>query len=550
MADVLLINTNFYGVPELQEPVGIEGLAGIMRAAGQAVELVDPTVDGQSLDETTGRVLAGAPARVVGIGAFTDQNVTLGWVSDLASRLRGAGWKSHITAGGYGATVRFADYLERIPAIDSVVLGGGEFTFPELVARVASDAALDGISGLAYRAGVGAGGGAGGADIAWTRPRRVTDLDALPFPARDLLKARRIKYGPRAMAYILAGNGCPYQCTYCSIKSYLAFHDGPVYCKKSAPAIADEMASIVRDLDVTNFTLLDDNFVVADAAGMARLRLLRDELLGRGLTVKLLVMTRPDSLTAEALDILKDMGTESIFIGIEAVHPDDLALYNRKGSSRVDRALGLLKDKGFGLDLDSGRRVRVGFIGFNPLSTLDTLEANVRFFVRHQIPPKTLFQRVRIHRNTELRDIIAVQGLLLRDPDQHMDFTEDVYRFKHPEVGMIYELSQRLLREYYDLRQRVRRVEKCIALGGDGYPDISLSGCAESIDRMVVGSLGEMVAAARRGGDVEAALEACYGKTAAQFDALYREGGLAARVEELERRLKDSGRYVEADFHL
>ena len=549
MPDVLLINVNFYGVPELQEPVGIEQLAGIMRAAGHTVELCDPTIDGDSLDVTVERILRGPPARVVGIGAFTDQAVTLRWVGEVASRLRTAGWEGHIIAGGYGATVRFRDYLAEIPALDAVVLGGGELTFPELTARVTAGRDLEGVLGLARRAG---------ADVAWTRPRRVTDLDRLPPPARDLLKARRAKYGPRTMAYILAGNGCPFQCTYCSIKSYLAFHDGPVYCKKSARVIADEMEGIVTGLDVTNFTLLDDNFVVLDAEGIARLRGLRDEIRRRGLKVKLLVMTRPDSITAEVLDILKEMGTESIFIGVEAVHADDLAVYNRKGSRRVDSALELLQEKGFGLDLYSARRCRIGFIGFNPMSSLDTLEANVRFFARHRVPPKTLFQRVRIHRNTELRDIVAREGLLRHDPEQHMDYSEDVYRFKHPEVGVIYDLCQRLLREHYGMRNRVRRVEKCIALGGDDYPDISLAGCARAIDERVVGFLGELVAAARASAaaaagaaaDVPAALEACYRRAAADIAAYYDRERLEAKVSALERRLKADGRYMEADFHL
>jgi len=544
LADVLLINTNFYGIPELQEPIGIEQLAGVVRAAGFTVQLDDPTIDGDSMETTLDRILALPEPRLVGVSAFTDQNVTLRHVGEVVRRLRAAGWKSHITVGGYGATVRFADYLNETPEIDSVVVGGGEFTFPELARRILGGRALEGTQGLALGRG---------ADIVHTRPQRVADLDSLPLPARDLLRARREKYGRRTMAYILAGNGCPYQCTYCSIKSYLAFHEGPVYCKKSARVLADEIEDIVNELDVQNFTLLDDNFVVPDAEGMDRLRRLRDELRRRELQVKLLTMTRPDSITPEAVDILKEMGTYSIFIGIEAVHPDDLKLYNRQGSRHVDRALRILNDKGFGCDLYSERRCRIGFIGFNPLSTLDTLEANAAFFLRHGMPPKTLFQRVRIHRNTELREIIAARGLLRHDPDQHMDYTEDVYDFKHPEVGLIYELTQRLFNEAYVMRQRIRKVEKSISLNRLNYPD-SLRGYASDIDRRTVVFLRDLVAAARAaqqaGGDVTAALEDCYRRTAASVEEFYAEERLEARVGELERRLREEGHWMEADFHL
>ena len=542
MTDVVLLNLNFYGVPEIQEPIGIEQLAGVLRHRGFTVRLVDPTVRGDSMEETL-EVLLQDPGRVLGIGAFSDQTATMKQVGELVERLRRRGCQSHVTLGGYGATIRHREYLEGMPEVGSVVLGGGEYAFPELVERVLAGRELDGLRGVAYRSG--------GAVVS-SRPRRVDDLDALPFPARDLLEARRELYGERTMAYVLAGNGCPFQCTYCSIKSYLASQEGPVYCKKSPEKIVEEIDSVVSRYGVTNFTLLDDNFVVPDREGMDRLRALRDGLAERGLRVRLLVMTRPDSITEEAVDILKEAGVKSIFIGVEAVHPEDLKIYNRKGSQHVDRALEILKSRGFGLDLDSDLRCRIGFISFNPFSSLETLRANVDFFRRHRIPPKTLFQRVRIHKNTELRAIVEEAGLLVKgDADQHMDYSEEVYRFKHPEVASIYRLAEKLFRERYGVRQRIRRVEKCVRLQGLEAPGEPLDGLAAEVDHLLVEFLGSLVEeAAAGGGDVDGRLEESYDRYSRRLDEFCRRHDLERRLGELEDWLKRNGWYITADFHL
>jgi len=103
--------------------------------------------------------------------------------------------------------------IEDCPDIDSVVTGEGEITVVEMLARLGSGADLDGVEGLAYRQGN---------EIKKNPPRPlITDLDALPFPARELL-GEAGKYIPppatykrKPVAVIMTARGCNRNCLYC-----------------------------------------------------------------------------------------------------------------------------------------------------------------------------------------------------------------------------------------------------------------------------------------------------------------------------------------------
>jgi anaerobic magnesium-protoporphyrin IX monomethyl ester cyclase len=103
--------------------------------------------------------------------------------------------------------------LEDCPEMDAVVTGEGEITVVEILARLESGADLDGVKGVAFRSG---------AEIRKNQPRPlITDLDSLPFPARELL-GEAGKYIPppatykrRPVAVIMTARGCNRKCLYC-----------------------------------------------------------------------------------------------------------------------------------------------------------------------------------------------------------------------------------------------------------------------------------------------------------------------------------------------
>ncbi|HEB49425.1 MAG TPA: radical SAM protein [Desulfobulbus sp.] len=118
-----------------------------------------------------------------------------------------------IAVGGpYPMAVR-RQCLARCRWIDGVVTGEGEITVVALVDRLAGGRPLEGVPGIVYRDGI---------EIRDNGDRElITDLDSLPFPARELLGTpdRYIPapatYRRRPVAVIMTSRGCDRKCIYC-----------------------------------------------------------------------------------------------------------------------------------------------------------------------------------------------------------------------------------------------------------------------------------------------------------------------------------------------
>ena len=98
-------------------------------------------------------------------------------------------------------------------AIDAVVTGEGELTVVEMLERLSHGESLAGVKGVAFR---------DGDNIIKNPPRPlITDLDSLPFPARELL-GDAINYIPppatykrKPVAVIITARGCNRRCIFC-----------------------------------------------------------------------------------------------------------------------------------------------------------------------------------------------------------------------------------------------------------------------------------------------------------------------------------------------
>jgi len=96
---------------------------------------------------------------------------------------------------------------------DAIVTGEGEFTSLEIIERLETKRSLEGVLGVVYR---------DGERIIKNPPRQlITDLDALPFPARELLGDSG-KYIPppatykrKPVAVLMTSRGCNRRCIYC-----------------------------------------------------------------------------------------------------------------------------------------------------------------------------------------------------------------------------------------------------------------------------------------------------------------------------------------------
>jgi radical SAM superfamily enzyme YgiQ (UPF0313 family) len=103
--------------------------------------------------------------------------------------------------------------LDASPLIDAAVTGEGELTVVEMLERLSRGESLCGVEGVVYREGT---------RVVKNPPRPfITDLDAVPFPARELLgdAGRYIPppatYRRKPVAVIMTSRGCNRRCIYC-----------------------------------------------------------------------------------------------------------------------------------------------------------------------------------------------------------------------------------------------------------------------------------------------------------------------------------------------
>jgi len=154
--------------------------------------------------------LSGYNPDVVGI-----YSTTFGWNKALAtaSAIKKVLPDIFITVGGPYPVALQEKCLDDSIDIDAVVTGEGEITLVEMIERLEKGQSLDGVQGIAYRDDRGIR----------KNPARplITDVDSIPFPARELL-GDAMDYVPppatykrRPVAVIMTARGCNRRCIFC-----------------------------------------------------------------------------------------------------------------------------------------------------------------------------------------------------------------------------------------------------------------------------------------------------------------------------------------------
>ncbi|MCB1126199.1 MAG: radical SAM protein, partial [Verrucomicrobiae bacterium] len=259
----------------------------------------------------------------------------------LASLARQCG--ARVVAGGCFFGHVAAEAL-RTGLIDVVVHGEGEVTIVELTETLRGGTdELHRVKGISFlRDG----------EVVTTEPRPpMHDLDALPFPAYDLLPVER--YGARSrnhphLAAVELGRGCVGSCDFCILWRQMGrFVDGkvrPYLRTKSAERLLEEVKWLVRVHGRRHLGWVDPCFNAHPGipAGLAEL-LLRD-----GLRVGQSAWLRTDAIMRDAasgaLAACVRSGLNEVYLGIERADEESLeGLHKTAGLDHARQALQVLR---------------------------------------------------------------------------------------------------------------------------------------------------------------------------------------------------------------
>jgi anaerobic magnesium-protoporphyrin IX monomethyl ester cyclase len=208
-------------------------------------------------------------------------------------------------------------YLEA--GAHAVIMGEVESTLTELVDVWSGDldADLGAVAGLSLPARSRRGPSLNGAGAAVRRTavrERIDDLDALPFPAWDLVDVERYRAAWRGAHGRLSWNmatsrGCPYGCNWCAKPVY-----GRRYAQRSAADVAEELDALRTLAAPDHIWFADDIFGLTPGW----IEEFAQEVTRRGVRTSFTIQSRVNLMTPRAVAALREAGAEEVWLGVES----------------------------------------------------------------------------------------------------------------------------------------------------------------------------------------------------------------------------------------
>lgn len=449
MADVLLVNARCEKYSRGRrrgrasqysriEHLGLGYLASTLRSHGWSAEIIDAQFHELSAEEVAARVLANH-SLAVGFTAFLNN---MRESVRVISLLRKAGDSRHVTLGGHHATFNHEEILDKLPGVDSVVLGEGEQTLVELTTRLASGADWHDVPGLAVR-------GRAGRVVANASRPLIQSLDSLPFPVRDPYEDQIRKHG---IATVLSSRGCYGRCSFCSVRAFYDLSEGKPWRARGPANVVDEIEDLKRRLGVTHVEFADDNLVGPGRIGRERAYALGEEMLRRGLGVTFFFICRANDVDEDLLAFLKRAGLSGVDVGLESWVPRHLDIYNKQVTAEGNRrAVATLKKLGLAK--------RFYLIPSNPYGRIDELQRNLaeakkvglRYF-----PDSAFFNRLTVFKGSPIEKKIRKDGLLKSRAGRNGFIGVLDYDFIEPAMAQAAPIGEAIFNGYKELADTIQ----------------------------------------------------------------------------------------------
>ncbi|HEV3087473.1 MAG TPA: radical SAM protein [Candidatus Elarobacter sp.] len=388
------------------EHLGLGYLASAARSEGHDVLILNEELAEYDATTTVARTLEFAPD-VVGISPVSlSMNRGLAYLGDVA-RLSP---RSRRVIGGHLASLCAQQILENEHHVEFVIEGDGERPFCALLRALSGEGKLEDVPSLSWRED---------GTIRRAAPSPQVGLDELLPPARDDL-AYLVRIQGCRSARILASRGCRFNCSFCTTPGF--------YGRKSRfrdpGLVIDEMEAIRAAYGADHFWFNDDLFIDGTPDNAAWVTRFASMIEGRGFTFR--ILCRADSFrgsNGELIEKLVRAGLRMVFLGLESGSQSALKTF-RKGTT-VQQNLDVVR-----LLEAHELELQVGFIMFNPYSTLDELAAGADFLREigqlYRVLPLT--RRLSVFPGTAIAQRLVVDGMITgipyREPEACYSFVD------------------------------------------------------------------------------------------------------------------------------
>ncbi|MHA1684257.1 MAG: B12-binding domain-containing radical SAM protein [Promethearchaeota archaeon] len=384
------IGRNFRWDVPMHPPLSLAYLAAYLRAEGHQIKVIDAMAENLSVKKLEKRIRKFEPD-VIGITT----NVSISSKAVVTSRYLRKRFKDPVyVMGGPWATAEYKDVLKK-GIVDCVVMGEGEYTFAELVMNIRKRDRWKDIKGISFLDG--------GKVILTEKRPFIDDLDALPFPAWDLIPpSRKYNFNNRGNPFypMLTSRGCPYNCMHCT-----KIVHGYKFRARSVESVIAELEHLKREFKVKAVSFVDDTF----SQDVVRAEKILDEMIRRKIGVHFMFSSgiRADTITTRMARKMKAAGCYYCGIGVESGNQEIVNKIGKKlDLKQARRAIKILRKEG----IITG----AFFILGHPHDSLKTMMQTISFAKQLNADYTQFFKAVPFP-GTRMYDIVAKDGKFLHN---------------------------------------------------------------------------------------------------------------------------------------
>ena len=164
------------------------------------------------------------------------------------------------------------------------------------------------------------------------------------------------------------------------------------------------------------------------------------------------IQTRVDTVNDEKIKILQAAGVQNVYLGVENIDVDELNILGKHVSPQQIRdALTVLYKYGYSYNSESKYRLRIGYIAFNPYTTINAVRRNFDFMDKFNIPINKLNKKLLAFHGTRIRERIENDNLLKDGFD---------WKFVHSGVEQLYLSINTIVNLYLTYYDKIRFISK------------------------------------------------------------------------------------------
>jgi anaerobic magnesium-protoporphyrin IX monomethyl ester cyclase len=353
VSNIALIMPNFkWRSPDFDvqkdPPMGLLYVASALETRGYNVSVIDANAEDLSIQDVIVRLKKGF-SHVVGISCNYAplHNSSI----DLCREIKKFNKEIVTIMGGNHATASYKSLFEMGGSdVDIIILGQGEYTFPNIIASINNAKMRSTVKGIAYKMdGL----------IVTTPPETfIKNLDELSYPAYHLVDMKKYdRYN------VITSRGCPYRCTYCASNVIT----GGKVAVRSPKNILYEIKKLLTKYGDKIVWFSDDTFT----ANTKHTNDLLDLIISDGIKFKWSCLTRVNTTSKELLEKMKKAGCQYISYGVESADDGIIDAMNKKITMEdVEKTLKLTKKIGIDMYLF--------FIVGYPGDTIDTINKSFK----------------------------------------------------------------------------------------------------------------------------------------------------------------------------